>query len=266
MTRSALEGCTSGEREPLADRPETTPGAASEEAASAIGPFVLRGLYVLPSDGVDRGLADGGTLSKSVSAMQTWFSEQTGSRLRFLAEQVQTVRLTETDAQIAARGDYVRDRVETLLRSQGFDHPRTLYAVWYDGRSTTSCGGGAWPPELRGQVAALYLQGAYDDVICAADEFTRDGIEPAINEFKMLHEILHTMGFVPREAPHHTREGHTSDDKNDLMYAGPGVWTPSVIDVDHEDYFRTGRADIPDLSRSCFLEPLPPNAETPPAW
>jgi hypothetical protein len=268
--RSSLQRCTTGSSqlsEPdLTETPSAAAAARRVDTDDPGGVFVVRGLYVLPRDGLDRRLAEDGTLARSVSAMQSWLYEQTGSRLRFLAEKVPTVRLAETDAQIAARGDFVRDRVETLLRRAGFHDPRALYAVWYDGSSTTSCGGGAWPPQLKGHVAALYLQGAYDDVNCAADAFTGDGVQPAINEFKMLHEILHTMGFVPRSAPHHTRDGHTGDDETDLMYAGDGVWNPSVIDAAHDDYYLTGRTGTPDLSRSCFLEPLPPNAEAPPGW
>jgi hypothetical protein len=40
-------------------------------------------------------------------------------------------------------------------------------------------------------------------VNCANDQFTTDGVTPAIREFGMLHEILHTMGFVDPKALHH---------------------------------------------------------------
>ena len=94
--------------------------------------------------------------------MQAWFGEQTGGcRLRFLAGPVATVRVGQTNAQIASAGLEVRDRVEELLRAKGYDNPDCIYAVWYDGTSTFSCGGGAWPPELMGHVAALYLQGQH---------------------------------------------------------------------------------------------------------
>jgi hypothetical protein len=88
--------------------------------------------------------------------MQQWLAEQTGgARLRFLTGSVATVRLGETDVQIAARGSHVRDRVKELLRPEGYHDPYRLYAVWYEGTSTFSCGGGAWPPELPGHVGAL---------------------------------------------------------------------------------------------------------------
>jgi hypothetical protein len=214
--------------------------------------YAIQPLYVLPRDG-EGSLGAGGTIGRSVAAMQPWFTQQAGgARLRFVAGSVPTVCLPETDAQIAAHGAQVRDRLEELLRGEGYDDPHRLYAVWYDGTSTFSCGGGAWPPELLGHVAALYLQGHYtadgQPVDCSHDRFSSDGTTVEINELKMLHEILHTLGLVGRRAPHHTRDGHTSDDPTDLMYAGPLAWEPSVLDVGHDDYYLTGRTDIPDLS------------------
>jgi hypothetical protein len=208
-----------------------------------------------------------------VSAMQKWFLSQTGSRLRIQPE-IGTVVLNETGVQIAAHGVHVRDRIENLLREMGLIHAFTLYAVWYDGVSNHACGGGAWPhgvapppnEQVPGHLAALYLQGAFDNVDCAADAFSSDGETPAINEFKMLHEILHTMGIVSPAAPHHVRRGHVGDDEHDLMYAGDRIWRPSVIDAGHDDYFQTGRDDIIDLSRSVWLDPSPPNAQPPPGW
>lgn len=179
-----------------------------------------------------------------------------------------TVRLGQTDAQIASAGSQVRDRVEHLLRAKGYDNPGRIYTVWYDGTSTHSCGGGAWPPALMGHVTVLYLQGCYDSVDCSRDQYSSDGLEPEINEFKMLHEIMHTLGLVADRAPHHTLRGHVSDDPTDLMYAGPPgspYWQPSVLDAGHDDYYLTGRTDLPDLSRSVFLDPLPPNPTAPPA-
>ena len=86
---------------------------------------------------------------------------------------------------------------------------------------------------------------AYDNVDCAADQFSADGETPAINEFKMLHEILHTMGIVHPAAPHHTARGHVSDDEHDLMYSGDRPWRPSAIDPGHDDYFQTGAPTSP---------------------
>ena len=167
MAREPLRGCTVGE-EDLADvgdpaTPQTggprPPSAAS--AADTDQTYAIQPLYVLPGDGADHGLAADGTISQSVSAMQQWLMGQTGGvRLRILTGTVATVRIGETDAQITARGAYVRDRVEQLLRQEGYADPNRLYAVWYDGTSTFSCGGGAWPPDLPGQWRRCTCKGA----------------------------------------------------------------------------------------------------------
>ena len=275
VARQPLRGCTYGEEGAGGGGSAWTPtsdprssGVASALAAART--YAIQPLYVLPRDG-EGSLGAGGTIGRSVAAMQRWFTQQAGgARLRLVAGSVPTVCLPETDAQIAAHGAQVRDRLEELLRGEGYDDPHRLYAVWYDGTSTFSCGGGAWPPELLGHVAALYLQGHYtadgQPVDCSQDRFSSDGTTVEINELKMLHEILHTLGLVGRGAPHHTREGHTSDDHTDLMYAGPLAWEPSVLDVGHDDYYLTGRTDIPDLSRSVFLDPLPVDPTPPPGW
>jgi hypothetical protein len=102
-------------------------------------------------------------------------------------------------------------------------------------------------------------------VDCSRDRFSSDGTTVEINEFKMLLEILHTLGLVAKRARHHIRAGHTSDSPTDLMYGGDAPWEPSVLDVGHDDYYLTG-TDLPDLSRSVFLDPLPAEPTPPPGW
>jgi hypothetical protein len=242
------------------DDETATPSAPS-------GPVVVRPLYVLPSDAVDRGLVVNGTLDRSLAAMQAWLKSQTGGpQLRIHPGTITTVRLAQTDAALAASGAYVRDRIEEGLRGLGYTDPLTVYAVWYEGTNTTACASGAWPPELIAHVAAVYLRAHYEDVDCAANSFSADGVQPEYPDYSMLHEILHTIGLVATCAPHHTRSGHTSDGEKDLMWAGDGQWQPSVLDVGHDDYYKTGRSDCADLSRSALLDPLPPDAEAPPGW
>jgi hypothetical protein len=45
------------------------------------------------------------------------------------------------------------------------------------------------------------------------------------------------------------------------MYRGDQPWVPIFTDPGHDDYFRTDNNNIIDLSRSVFVEPLPPNAQ-----
>jgi Ca2+-binding RTX toxin-like protein len=65
---------------------------------------------------------------------------------------------------------------------------------------------------------------------------------------------MHTLGYVPSCAPHHTRAGHTSDRRTDLLYAGDEPWQPSVLDFGLDDYYGTGRIDCLDFARSALLE------------
>jgi hypothetical protein len=46
------------------------------------------------------------------------------------------------------------------------------------------------------------------------------------------------------------------------MYAGTQPWTPSVLDVGHDDYFRAGIAGCLDLASSSYLGGAPPTTST----
>ena len=229
-------------------------------------------MYVLPSDGVDRALDTSGVIARSANAAQKWFVAQTGgSRVRFDTYQhvpdVTFFRMSQTDRQIAASGAYVRDRVEAEIRAAGFTDTHKIYAVFYDGSSTFACGGGAWPPDLPGSVAALYLKGAIPNArACATVPFATSEDAPGYWEFSLLHETFHTIGVVATCAPHQTRRGHVSDDSRDLMYGGDLPWQPSILDINHDDYYKHEDPNCLDLAQSVFLDPLVPDAVLPPRW
>ena len=216
-------------------------------------------MYVLPSDGTDEQLDTNGTITTSVGAFKKWFAEQSGGRRLRLdtfqgALDITFFRLSRSDAVISGTGPFVRNHIENELVAAGFDRPNKIYAVYYGGGSTFACGDGAWPPMLPGNVAALYLKGTPPEAIpCADNPFASDEDTPGYLEFAMLHEILHTMGFVAICAPNHTLGGHVSDSPSDLMYAGPETWRPSILDINQDDYFDHSNSGCPDLSNSAFL-------------
>jgi len=229
-------------------------------------------MYAVPTDDVDRGLDTDGSIARSAAAFNGWLARQTsGPRLRFDTYRgtldITFVRLPRSDAEIRARGEYVRDEIEAELAAAGFTAPRKLYAVYYGGSSDFACGGGAWPPSLPGRVAAEYLLGTPPGASpCAANPVGASADTPGYFDFAMLHEILHTLGFVASCAPHQTLSGHVSDSPSDLMYAGPLPWRPLQLDVGHDDYFRTGNPNCLDFANSVFLDPAGPNAVPPPGW
>jgi hypothetical protein len=229
-------------------------------------------MYVLPSDAVDRSLDTNGTIRNSIAAISGWFAGQTGGpQLRWDtcdgALDIGFARLPNDDATITSHGVYVRDEVQDEMAALGWNDPMKIYAVYYDGGNTAGCGQGPWPPDLVGHVGAIFLKGTPPGAPpCATNPVGSSATEPHYFEFALIHEVMHTIGLVASCAPHFVSEGHVSDSPNDLMYAGTAPWTPSILDVGHNDYWHAGIPGCLDLSSSAFLEPLPDAAEAPPGW
>jgi hypothetical protein len=250
-----LLGSGAAESRPAAGLPRSTVDRPDEVSGPQVHAF-----YVVPSDLEDRALDTSGVIAASVSNWEVWLQAQTGGRdLRLDLFQGQPdvtfFRMPQTDAQIAATGAFVRDAVERALIAAGLTQPNKIYAVYYDGTSLYACGGGAWPPVLPGIVGALYLRAQSFGVPCYEPQRSSGGQQ--IMDFAMLHELLHTLGFVPTCAPHQTRGGHASDSSHDLMYAGDDVWRPDTLDVGRDDYFEAHVPGCLDLASSPFLETAP---------
>jgi len=221
-------------------------------------------VYVLPSDGIDRQLDTDGTLGNTVGSWQTWLSGQTGGRVLRLdtyqgALDITFVQLARSNATMMSYGAFVRDTIERDLTAAGLVVSTKIYAVYYDGGSTFACGGGAWPPALPGRVGALYLQGTPPGATpCNMNPFATSPTSAAgYVEFAMIHELMHTLGFVSSAAPHFTAAGHVSDSPTDLMYAGSLPWTPSTLDVGQDDYYRPGGlpSGVLNLATNAYLTP-----------
>lgn len=215
-------------------------------------------IYVLPSDGADRSYDTNGSIALSVNAFNKWLATKTGGQnLRVDTYQgamdVSFYRLSRSDATIKSYGAYVRDEIEKELKSAGQIKTGKIYAVYYDGSSSFACGGGAWPPDLPGQVAAMYLKAAYSGYNCDTSKFTTSIDSAGYRELAMLHEIVHTLGHVPKCAKNHVSSGHTSEDNRDLMYAGSQAWQPSLVDVNNNDYYKHGISGCPDLANSPYM-------------
>jgi len=229
-------------------------------------------LYVLPRDGTDRFGTLASSIAMSVASWESWLSGQTsGSQLRLDTAQgtldLTFMRLHRTDAEMESYGILVRDQIEYELLANGFSDPSKIYLAIYDGggSSIPTCGGGALPPSLPGNVAALYLDGTPQGApACNTNSFTNSISAPGYLEFSSLHEIVHTLGFVPSCAPHQTLRGHVSDSNTDLMYSGSQPWIPSVLDFNRDDYYKANVPGCLDLSNSSFLKPTPAVAAPPP--
>ena len=236
------------------------PRATADRPDDVSGPQVHL-VYVVPADGVDRGLDTNGVIAGTVSVWETWLAGQTGGRMLRLdtyqgADDITFVRLPQSNAELASAGVYVRDRIEADLKADGLIVPGKIYGVYYDGSGAPTCGGGALPPVLPGQVG-----GALPARDTARRAAVRQQPVPLARTGARLPRLRHaaracldTLGFVPSCAPHFTLAGHVSDSPNDLMYAGPLPWNPTTLDVGHDDYFDAHIPGCLDLSNSPYLE------------
>jgi hypothetical protein len=205
----------------------------------------LKMLYVVPSDGVDRGRDTSGVVQRSVSSWQRWLASQSSGRYLRLdtfggGADIQFVRLPRTDAVYRAFGTFIRDTMEKDLTTLGVTtSTQKLYLAYYDGGHVDRCASAANPPRLAGRLAALYLQGTITGgPNCNTNNFAASPTAaPAYLEFVAAHEVMHLLGFVSAGAPDHGFSGHTITDPNDLMYAGTAPWTPSRFDQPRRNYF-----------------------------
>ncbi len=246
--------------------------------------YQLHVIYALPSDGVDHNYDMNGAIATSTSAWENWLCKQSGGKKFRLdskngALDVTFVRFSASDNTIKTGSDlpwqtnpnhnpYIRDDIEIYLKALGFNDPKKLYAVYYDGTSNYSCGGGAWPPTVAGHVSAEYMHGGGPGypVACESNKLATSIQSPGYSDFDILHETMHTLGIAPTCAPHHVLSGHVSDSSKDLMYSGDQPWDIAgglILDVNHDDYYNTGKTDCIDLAKGAFLDgggpALPPN-------
>jgi len=233
---------------PSSVRDLALPGSSARAAATWCGsaseadrsPNVVAGnpvhwVYAIPSDGQDR-------LSSIASVMQTdaeqadswWRTQDSTHTLRNDVAQfpcglqldVTTVRLPQSGsalAPLAGRFTAVFEALSTAgLRSQF-----TKYLVYYDGPVAEGnvCGQGGSDPSGFG-LAVVYYQS------CAGVSTAAVGV----------HEVVHTLGAVPRGAPNECEgenSGHTCDDPNDLLYPSIGgePLSEKLLDPGRDDYY-----------------------------
>ena len=150
--------------------PDPGPGGArtTTDRADEVSGSQVHVVYAVPADGEDRGLDTTGVLASSVGSFQGWLrAHASGRALRMDVHDgkldVTFLRLSRSEAAMTSYGPFMRDSLERAMGRVGLIQPDKKYAVYYDGGSTWACGGAAWPPEVPGQVAAMYLRGTPGD-------------------------------------------------------------------------------------------------------
>ena len=211
-------------------------------------------IYVKPRGAVDRGLDIGLAIPNSVASFQGWLRRATGLQIRFDRYDgvldVSFFELSRSDSEMRSLGPWIVTEIESQLAMAGQIRLDKRYLVYYDGGSTSVCGGAAWPPKVSGQTAAMYL-GACDGGPLAA----QPDAAPGYWEFAALHDLIHTLGVVSSDAPHQGSPAHVPE-PNDLMYGGgTAPWEPTTVDVGNDDYFASNlNGGLANLAENPFVE------------
>lgn len=258
---AALPACTgapTGESRPV---PPAGRRATFDRPAEVSGRQIHL-IYMIPADGVDRGIDTNGVLDGSMTVAQDWLAAVTGKRLREDTwdgrRDISFLKSRRTDSEIAALGQTVLRTIYLEILDAGFTDRDTKYLVYYDGTHTT-CGSAT----RNGPVAALYLRATTATRSCIS-HFATAGrqVRPGYWEFAALHEIVHMLGMVDPDARRHDAENawHVRDGE-DLMHGGGGAWIPIHVDRYSDSYNGPGvPPGIPNLAKDPILVPVAPGA------
>jgi hypothetical protein len=240
--------------------------AAALPRATADRPDDISGLqvhmiYAVAADAVDHGYDTDGSIQNAVDIFQQWLAGQTGGRVLRMDTYQGSVdvtfrRIGALDGQEQPSPQYPLFGLTDDLTQAGLVAPTKVYGVYYDGGSAAvPCGNANWPQwplPSPSTVAAFYLHSMGGG---CNHGFPAAGDPPNYTVFAMFHDVMHTLGMVGTCARHPTpaNPGHVDDSPTDLMYGGTQPWSPSVLDIGHDDYYQAGIPGCADLDTVGFL-------------
>ena len=220
---------------------------------NAVAGYPVHFIYARPSDGADRFSSFANVIQTNWETIDSWWRGQDPTRTpradlaQFscgLQLDLSSVQLQQSSAQIVAR-DTPFDQVFDSLDAQGYTSERTKYVVYYDGPvgNDNVCGIGGSVPGGFG-LAVVSVRAC-------------EGVDVAQ---VATHELLHTLGAVPSQAPHDCAppdDGHTCDNNRDIMYpVTDGTPLPDVLlDPGRDDYYGHSGAWL-DVQDSPWLVQL----------
>lgn len=233
----------------LVDRPDEVEG------------LQIHPVYVLPPGATDYHLDTSGAIHESLMRVNAWFKEQTGGRTLRLDTIGGKADVTfhPLDAPVPSGSDSnaVLEHVASRLQAAGLEHPQKLLLILFGDNLHTDWTG------VGGNLRALVQVIPTGQWPAPGARF--DGLDKIV-----AHELLHALGAVPDGAPHRGDGYHATDDPHDVMTARPDRSAPWILDVGRDDYYGHGRADLHDVARSYYWEPVPadaaPWAGQPLAW
>jgi hypothetical protein len=202
---------------------------------NALAGFPVHWIYVLPSDAPDRFSTFASAMQADAEAIDAWWRREDPIRTprNDLVQlscgpqlDLTSLRLPQSSTQLAVQEGRFVTLFDALVTAN-FRSRFTKYIVYFDGpiADPAVCGQGASTSSGIG-VAAVYVQA------CA-------GVSTAA---VAAHEFLHTLGAVPRSAPHNCPEpsgGHTCDSTSDLLhpFLDDSPLDARVLDPGRDDYY-----------------------------
>jgi hypothetical protein len=238
-------------------------GPAVDRQPDAVAGRQIHVVYAVPSDGVDRYATIAPAIATDVAAMDGWWRTQDPTRAPRLdlaalpgcgsgleALDISFVRLDGPTALYHPyAGRFQRLRFD-LART--FLNPAKKYLVYYDApvEAVNVCGTADLGGSVGPSYAAVYV-GVPRCGTVGADDY---------NAKASVHELLHTLGAVPLEAPHPCpgNQAHTCDDGFDVMHGasyGFGGLSSWKLDAGNDDYYNHAGAWW-DVRDSAWLRRL----------
>jgi Divergent InlB B-repeat domain len=227
--------------------------SAIDAKPNAVAGYPVHFIYAVPSDGTVRLSTFANRMETDWEAIDSWWRGQDPTRTpradvaQFacgLQLDLSSVKLRQSGAQLAAQEEPF-DQIFDSLDSEGFTSQFTKYVVYYDGP-------------------------VGDDGICGIGGTLRGGLGLAVVSVRACegvdtaqiaaHELTHTLGAVPPQAPHDCpapNDGHTCDNDRDLMYPVTDGTPLSglILDPGRDDYYGHSGAWL-DVQDSPWLVQL----------
>ncbi len=204
----------------------------------------IQAVYAVPHGATPKATREA-AIADSVAAVQGWFRDQTDG-LHPVFERsdnriaVHTAHLPEID--------FTNGFASGLALRQALDYPAgTPLVIIFEG-------------EIAGSGACGWQSSDFGDYVVVP--IANCDIEPHVGaqwpygaSYIIGHELIHMLGAVAACAPNSDGAGHVLDDNRDILWQRPSKrdWDNLMLDVNHDDYYRHGRPDCPDIADHYLL-------------
>jgi hypothetical protein len=210
--------------------------------------FRVHVTYAIPSDGQDRFGTVASQIATDIGAIDEWWRGQDSTRtprfdlFAFPGCTTQFGRLDIGFARLPRPGSFYAD-LDLLALSADlnvFGPPAVKNIVYYDGPVLKAdvCGTTGYLADNAGGpfgFAFVWLRASDCEVDVGSGRLTAE---------VAAHELIHNLGAVQRQAPHHCGdpqlEGHVCDSRSDLLFpyiSSGATIANTVLDVGRDDYY-----------------------------